>query len=145
MSDKSAADGPKSAKKLEALFQKLPSVNKTESGAPVEPLSVPPPSSILDQLGADFPPEPLSAITSRLSESIGEWRLPTNLVNGADEHRGQLALLSAEPHVSALHKCIFDSRKVLKKNISKAFPLLVIKKKNERKRIKASRPFIVLK
>lgn len=134
MSDKSAADGPKSAKKLEALFQKLPSVNKTESGAPVEPLSVPPPSSILDQLGVDFPPEPLSAITSRLSESIGEWRLPTNLVNGADEHRGQLALLSAEPHVSALHKCrgdrfIFDSRNVLKKTISKAFPLLVIKKK----------------
>lgn len=102
MSDKSAADGPK-VPKVGSAFQKLPGVNNTELGAPVEPLSVPPPSSILDQLGADFPPEPLSAITSRLSVSIGEWRLLTNLVNGADEHRGQLALLSAEPHVSADH------------------------------------------
>lgn len=48
---------------------------------PVDPRSLPPPSSILDQFGVDFPLEALSAITSRLSEDIGEWRLPTNLVN----------------------------------------------------------------
>lgn len=49
--------------------------------SPVEPRSVPPPSSILDQFGVDFPLEPPSATTSRLSVDIGEWRLPTNLVN----------------------------------------------------------------
>lgn len=48
---------------------------------PVDPRSLPPPSSILDQFGVDFPLEALSVITSRLSEDIGEWRLPTNLLN----------------------------------------------------------------
>lgn len=47
----------------------------------MEPLSVPPPSSILDQFEVDFPPEPPSVITSRLSAGIGEWRLLTNLVS----------------------------------------------------------------
>ena len=49
---------------------------------PVEPRSAPPPSSILDQFGVDFPLDPPSPTTSRLSEDIGEWRLPTNLVRG---------------------------------------------------------------
>lgn len=49
--------------------------------SPVDPRSVPPPSSILDQFGVDFPLEPPSAIASRLSADIGEWRLLTNLVN----------------------------------------------------------------
>lgn len=66
----------------------------TEVLLPVEPLSVPPPSSILDQLELDFPPELLSVITSRLSAGMGEWRLPTNLVDEADEHKGRVALLS---------------------------------------------------
>lgn len=48
--------------------------------SPVDPRSVPPPSSILDQFGLDFPLE-LPSATSRLSVDIGEWRLPTNLVS----------------------------------------------------------------
>lgn len=75
-------------------FQKLCCVNNTELGVPAEPLSIPPPSSILDQLEADFPPAPPSTITSRLSAGIGEWRLPTNLEDEADEHIGQVDLLS---------------------------------------------------
>lgn len=48
---------------------------------PVDPRSAPPPSSILDQLEEDFPPDPLSPATSRLSPDIGEWRLLANLGN----------------------------------------------------------------
>lgn len=51
------------------------------SDLPVDPLSDPPPSSIRDQLGVDFPLDPPSATASRLSAGIGEWRIPPNLVN----------------------------------------------------------------
>lgn len=49
--------------------------------SPADPRSAPPPSSILDQLGVDFPLDPPSPTTSRLSEDIGECRLPANLVS----------------------------------------------------------------
>lgn len=51
------------------------------SDLPADPLSELPPSSIRDQLGVDFPLDPPSAATSRLSAGNGECRLPTNLAN----------------------------------------------------------------